>query len=376
MIDGIYRFDAHFSNDPFDSGIETTKEEMSEGLKVLDEIIGRDDHNNNVTVSRMRIGLNKDRTRLAVAIDPKTYSTGTFFIENQPLYPVVDKSDLQKVRETAARMLKNYRKEMKGQMESMKTEIKQHMNNENTADLAKQKELEDNPLIKDMKRLSNGHYVLAEAGDMELCIYGTSGSGDFTKSANVYAKKGGELGNPISVTLRNIQDGGSAIGAYMQNLGVFDRAAIALAQQRAWLLERQSKIEFTEEPRLKTSEIYEIYMNRIKNGADDDAVFVEEVADRIDIGIWDDDFARMWDLEIKDNCDISRVQWGKQAHAQGWLVPDEGRGSGQHNPSEALCRKYGKSPSARIQRFVIDEELAKRLLKARREMDEKQERKA
>lgn len=93
-------------------------------------------------------------------------------------------------------------------------------------------------------------------------------------------------------------------------------------------------------------------------------IYAEEIEERIDIGIWQDVFDNYWE-EIAEDTDIDKREWCKQAKAMGWLLPDKGRGGGQHTPSAKRCQLYGRKETERIQRFAIPRTQAEQWMKLR-----------
>lgn len=231
-------------------------------------------------------------------------------------------------------------------------------------------ELSQNPLYQSRKE-KDGHHVIAESAnsDLKIKVYGEGGKSDLTKGAYVYAKTHNKIGKARKISLADISKGGTGLMNFMLEFGnAFTMADISIANNRLWLLNELGKLNIIDlEPRLDMQGIHAFYMKKIAQGfegLDTMTIYAEEVEGRIDIGIWQDTFDAYWE-EIADDTDVDKRAWCKQAKAQGWLLPDAGRGGGQHTPSAKRCKLYGRKETERIQRFSVPKALAKKWISQR-----------
>ncbi len=219
-------------------------------------------------------------------------------------------------------------------------------------------ELSQNPLYQSRKE-KDGHHVIAESAnsDLKIKVYGEGGKSDLTKGAYVYAKTHNKIGKARKISLADISKGGTTLMNFMLEFGnAFTMADISIANNRLWLLNELGKLNIIDlEPRIDMKGIHAFFMKKISQGfegLDTMTIYAEEVEGRIDIGIWQDTFDAYWE-EIADDTDVDKRAWCKQAKAQGWLLPDAGRGGGQHTPSAKRCHAYGRKETERIQRFSV-----------------------
>ena len=231
-------------------------------------------------------------------------------------------------------------------------------------------ELSQNPLYQSRKE-KDGHHVIAESAnsDLKIKVYGEGGKSDLTKGAYVYAKTHNKIGKARKISLADISKGGTTLMNFMLEFGnAFTMADISIANNRLWLLNELGKLNIIDlEPRLDMKGIHAFFMKKISQGfegLDTMTIYAEEVEGRIDIGIWQDTFDAYWE-EIADDTDVDKRAWCKQAKAQGWLLPDAGRGGGQHTPSAKRCKLYGRKETERIQRFSVPKALAKKWISQR-----------
>lgn len=231
-------------------------------------------------------------------------------------------------------------------------------------------ELSQNPLYQSKKE-KDGHHVIAESAnsDLKIKVYGESGRSDLTRGAYVYAKTHTQTGKARKISLADISKGGTGLMNFMLEFGnAFTMADISVANNRLWLLNELGKLNILDlEPKLDMKGIHSFFMKKIAQGfegLDTMTIYAEEVGDRIDIGIWQDTFDGYWE-EIAEDTDIDKRAWCKQAKALGWLLPDKGRGGGQHTPSEKRCYAYGKKETERIQRFSVPKAQAKQWMTQR-----------
>jgi hypothetical protein len=278
------------------------------------------------------------------------------------------KIDLQRVDTT--------KKEVKGASDSPSSIVDQSIiDGLNAGTISKLRELSENSLYASKKE-KNGHYVIAESAtrDLKLLVYGEGGRSDLTKRLYIYAKTHDKVGKAHSMSLADIEKGGMGLTNYMYEYGnAFSQADISIAANKLWLLNKLGKLEMKElEPQMDAKEIYNFFMGKIAKGfegVETLGIYAEKIEQgaekgRIDIGIWESDFDAYWE-EIQDETDIDKRAWLKQAKAMGWLLPDKGRGGGQHTPSARNAQLYGHKPTERIQRFNVPKKQARNWLNRR-----------
>lgn len=343
--------------------------------------------------------------KISVVLDPKEYSAAQHFCDGSALYPV---SDFEEILEIAKKIMKSREeKEMSREKDNKESSVTETITEEVHAEQAAQQESRDgstkdsekkdeqvkqppianglgnkncmesrlamlaqNPLYQSRKD-KDGHFVIAELAnsDLKIKVYGEGGKSDLTKGAYVYAKTHSKIGKARRLSLADIAKGGTGLMNFMLEFGnAFTMADIAIANNRLWLLNALGKLSILElEPRLDMQGIHAFFMNKIAQGfegIDTMTIYAEEVEGRMDIGIWMDTFNAYWE-EIADDTDIDKRAWCKQAKALGWLLPDAGRGGGQHTPSSKRCRLYGRKETERIQRFYIPKAQAKQWMERR-----------
>ena len=338
--------------------------------------------------------------RIAVVMDAKEYNEATRFCKGQALYPVSNFEELLRniedvmTRRGGVEMMKDHvsnespvvaapevevHTEMVEQQESVggmakndeesqaakdeQVKNQQPIANELESEFdfrmkGKLAELVQNPLYQSRKE-KDGHHVIAESAnsDLKIKVYGEGGKSDLTKGAYVYAKTHTKTGRARKISLADISKGGTTLMNFMLEFGnAFTMADISIANNRLWLLNELGKLNIIDfEPRLDMKGIHAFFMKKISQGfegLDSMTIYAEEVEGRIDIGIWQDTFDAYWE-EIADDTDIDKRAWCKQAKALGWLLPDAGRGGGQHTPSAKRCKLYGRKETERIQRFSV-----------------------
>lgn len=338
--------------------------------------------------------------RIAVVMDAKEYNEATRFCKGQALYPVSDFEELLRniedvmTRRGGVEMMKDNVSNESLVVETPEVEVhtepvtQQELevdaaesgtkNDETKVEQVKNQspianelesefdfrmkgklaELVQNPLYQSRKE-KDGHHVIAESAnsDLKIKVYGEGGKSDLTKGAYVYAKTHTQTGKARKISLADISKGGTGLMNFMLEFGnAFTMADISIANNRLWLLNELGKLNILElEPKLDMKGIHSFFMKKIAQGfkgLDTMTIYAEEVEDRIDIGIWQDTFDAYWE-EIADDTDIDKRAWCKQAKALGWLLPDAGRGGGQHTPSAKRCHAYGRKETERIQRFSI-----------------------
>jgi hypothetical protein len=236
--------------------------------------------------------------------------------------------------------------------------------------------LSKNP-IYEVKQDKNGHFIIAESRtcDMKLMAYGEGGRSDLTCGLYVYAKSHGHVGKAKSIKLSNVMMGGTALTNFMADIGlnVFTMEDISVANKRLWKICMFGKLNMLDlEPKLDAQGIHSYFMKKIAegfNGLDTMTIYAEKISrgsgkGRYDIGIWQDAFDAYWE-EIADETDIDKRAWLKQAKALGWLLPDKGRGGGQHTPSIPHSKRYGRKETDRIQRFAVPYSQASEWMKKR-----------
>ena len=233
------------------------------------------------------------------------------------------------------------------------------------------KEIEEKLKLPEFKvdRNSRGHLKLAHSGNIEVWVYGEISNADFTCSVYVYAVRDGKEGKARPISMVNIEHGAPALGSFMIDLGgVFSEADIFNAQQKLWMLKKIGKIKMRDlECEWNMTDIHEYFIDVIEkelSGINTVSVYAEKVNERIDIGIWQNVFDAHWRFIEEKTC-ISQRAWCKQAKANGWLLPDPGRGGGQHTPGEARSKLYNRKENDRIQRFTFEEKKAEELLAKR-----------
>lgn len=336
--------------------------------------------------------------RISVVMDSKEYDSAKSFCKGSALYPVLDFEKLiesiDEIMRKREQMAMNKEKDGKKSLvtETKKEEVhtEQVAHQESTDGMAKNSvtksgakdehvkkqppianelesefrmkcklaELVQNPLYQSRKE-KDGHHVIAESAnsDLKIKVYGEGGKSDLTKGAYVYAKTHTKTGKARKISLADISKGGTGLMNFMLEFGnAFTMADISIANNRLWLLNELGKLNIIDlEPRLDMQGIHAFFMKKIAQGfegLDTMTIYAEEVDGRIDIGIWQDTFDAYWE-EIADDTDIDKRAWCKQAKALGWLLPDAGRGGGQHTPSAKRCKMYGRKETERIQRFSI-----------------------
>jgi hypothetical protein len=239
------------------------------------------------------------------------------------------------------------------------------------ADEARIKKLMLNPCYYS-RRDRNGHYIIAESksSHKKIIAYGEGGRPDLTSCVYVYAQTHKRTGVAHRIPLSNIRRGGTALTKFLESFeGVeFSEAEIRMAGNRLWLLVMLGKLDMVDlEEKLDAQGVHAFFLRYIDkelSGGNSKSVYVEQVNGRIDVGIWNDDYHALWE-SLKDKTDIDERAWAKHAKAIGWLLPDKGRGGGDHNPSLPRCTKYDRKLEDRIQRFAVPEAQAKKWMQMR-----------
>lgn len=377
-------------------GYFPTSEKMQESYATLKNLKAK--------VHKMKYGFTTNDEeiidRIAVVMDSKEYDAAKHFCKESTLYPVSDfekmmgnieeimrrrgvvemmkdqvsneslvvetpevevHTELVEQQESVGGMTKNDEESQAANGEQVKNQ--QPIANELESEFdfrmkGKLAELAQNPLYQSRKE-KDGHHVIAESAnsDLKIKVYGEGGKSDLTKGAYVYAKTHTKTGKARKISLADISKGGTTLMNFMLEFGnAFTMADISIANNRLWLLNELGKLNIIDlEPRLDMQGIHAFFMKKIAHGfegLDTMTIYAEEVEGRIDIGIWQDTFDAYWE-EIADDTDVDKRAWCKQAKALGWLLPDAGRGGGQHTPSAKRCKLYGRKETERIQRFSV-----------------------
>lgn len=385
-----------------------TSEKMQESYEALKSLKAK--------VYKMKYGFTTNDEgiidRIAVVMDSKEYDAAKHFCKESTLYPVSDFEkmmgnieEIMRIREVVEMNRDNVRNEsLVAETPQVEVHTEPVEKQESVSDMVKKfeiitaaksepmkkqqpiakvvesecaflmkgklGEMVKNPLYQSRKE-KDGHHVIAESAnsDLKIKVYGEGGKSDLTKGAYVYAKTHNKIGKARKISLADISKGGTGLMNFMLEFGnAFTMADISIASNRLWLLNELGKISIIDlEPRLDMQGIHAFFMKKIAEGfqgLDTMAIYAEEVEGRIDIGIWQDVFDAYWE-EIADDTDIDKRAWCKQAKAQGWLLPDAGRGGGQHTPSAKRCKLYGRKETERIQRFSVPKALAKKWISQR-----------
>lgn len=235
------------------------------------------------------------------------------------------------------------------------------------ADQARLKELSNNPLYK-VSADEKGHFCIAESKNgMKILAYGEGGQSDLTSSIYVYAASSDEsaVGMPHSIKPSNVRKGANALSDFMMQFGgEFEQGEISAACNKLWILLMLGDLDKEKaDDQMNAMEIWKHFLNKIEyefNGTNTMTVYCEEFEEkgRIDIGIWQDVFDT-WYEEIEEQAGVSKRAWLKHAKKMRWLLPDTGRGGGQHNPGVERSARYSRTANDRIQRFNIPKEQAR-----------------
>ena len=253
------------------------------------------------------------------------------------------------------------------------------------AEEKKLQQLKNKPELRSRKN-SDGSFTIAnsllDGHCYEIRVFGELNRSKMTRSVGVYIVdfKGDvvNVGASMSIPVRNIVQGGTKLTNIMQDYGrVFSSAEICNANDRLYILVMDNRLEMKPlTPYLSYSEIRLRFINYIKDCLKNrwnssgnkeelhNEIYLEEVQDRnsedgkrrIDVGIWQKEFEAIYKTLIdEDEVDMKMREFLKQGKALGNLIPDSGRGGGQHTPSSSTSERYGRSPYDRIQRFSFDE---------------------
>lgn len=232
------------------------------------------------------------------------------------------------------------------------------------------KHLQANPIYSAPKDV-DGRYILIEKNGMKIKCYGAVGGSDYCSSVYIYPEKNGVAGISKVVSINEISNMSAKIFKYIgNNKARFALSEINLAVNRLWLLNEIKKIEEEDlDCYMNPSEILGYFKEYISEHITDyvivnnnkiwGTVYAEQMDDgHYDIGIWQEDFKVLYkELET----DVTIKEWCKMGKGMKWLLPDTGRGGGQHTPGSGRCNDYGKDKKDRIQRFVFTEEEAQEL---------------
>jgi hypothetical protein len=235
------------------------------------------------------------------------------------------------------------------------------------ADHARLNDLMNNPLYK-VSCDEKGHFCIAESKNgMKIWAYGEGGQSDLTSSIYVYAASSDEsdVGMPHTIKPSNVRKGGNALADFMMRFGgEFEQGEINVAFDRLWVLVMVGELAKEKaDDQMNAKQILNHFLDKIDyefNGINTMNVYCEEFEEkgRIDIGVWDDVFDA-WYAEIEEQAGVGKHAWLKHAKKLKWLLPDKGRGGGQHNPGVERSARYDRTANDRIQRFNIPMEQAR-----------------
>lgn len=239
---------------------------------------------------------------------------------------------------------------------------------------------EDGSFTIAMSQIGGHRYEVRVAGEMN--------SSTFTTTVNVWLvhiyKNSENASDYYSIATRSIRQGGTAlINLITDYSNIFSPAEAHYANGRLFVLIMKNQLNMQVlNPSYSYSETMKWFREYIVNGirerhehSDDRSfwhpeIYLEEVAygprsgkkgKQIVIGIWDSEFRRIYKSLVDDGLainDSSFLKQGKQLHD---LLPDAGRGGGQHMPGSPTSERYGQPSTARIQRFRFDKELSREL---------------
>lgn len=235
-------------------------------------------------------------------------------------------------------------------------------------------------------RNGDGSYTIAKSQihrhRYEIRACGELNSTTFTTSVKIYlvdCYNGKEnIGACKSIPTRSIRQGGTNLINLILDFGtIFSMAEANYANGRLFVLLMNGRMVMQDlDNYYSFSQTVDWFKEYITNGLAERAkninnkvlwhpeIYLEEISygprseqrgKHIVCGIWQSDFRKHYkSLMDEGKVNIKESEFLKQCKQQHILLPDAGRGGGQHTPGEPTCRRYGRSGTERIQRFCFD----------------------
>lgn len=252
-------------------------------------------------------------------------------------------------------------------------------------DTQKLKRYQEEPIYRSVRN-SDGSFTIAKSQihrhKYEIRVCGELNSTTFTTSVKVFlvdCYNGKEnIGACKSIPTRSIRQGGTNLINLIMDFGnIFTMAEANYANGRLFVLIMSGQMTMQDLDNCYSfSQTVDWFREYITKGLTERAksidnkglwhpeIYLEEISHgprselrgkHIVCGIWQSDFKKLYkSLVDEGKVIIKEAEFLKQGKQQHILLPDAGRGGGQHTPGEPTCLRYGRSSTERIQRFCFD----------------------
>lgn len=226
----------------------------------------------------------------------------------------------------------------------------------------------NDPNYAAVQNLDGSHTLISKANiEVRTMALKINESKNIVPHIYIYNSENGYTSNMVAIQASNVRNGGSKFKNELKNIeGHFTDEEIGMAYFKLWRLVWTEAISTVDDESKSYSDILskikdyiEKQLNKryddTKDGHSPSVIVEKKDSGLIVVGIRNKDFDKKYEKLIKKSLVMSERAFKKQAKMLGDMIPDAGRGGGDHILGEKYCSRYGMKPKERMQRINYSE---------------------